>query len=172
MTTLTEEPRTAPRLQATASTAPPSAAPAGTRSEWDPVRFRMSEVPARGIEERRAEQRSWKSAPELPDASRWAASIAKASVECLLGLRPSGQLGRWLDGPVYEALARRADLAVRMLGTSRSPGVRLISTHVQQCEDGAIEATACLHDGRRARAVAVRLEVFHGRWLVTSLEIG
>jgi len=29
-----------------------------------------------------------------------------------------------------------------------------------------------LHDGTRVRAAALSLEVYHGRWMVTALEIG
>ena len=152
--------------------APPSAVPASVRSGWDPVTFRMAEVAPRGMAERRAERASWTTVPPLPDSRRWAGSIAKAAVECLLGLRPAPQLARWIDGPVYEALARRAGLANRTLGANRAGAARLVNAHVQEREDGSVEATVTIHDGARVRAAALLLEVFHGRWLVTSLEIG
>ena len=152
--------------------AAPSAVPSSTRSEWDPVTFRMAEVSPRGMAARREERASWAAVPPLPEPRRWAGSIAKAAVECLLGVRPAPQLARWIDGPVYEALARRAGLANRMLGSHRAASTRLISAHVQERGDGSVEATVTIHDGARVRAAALLLEVFHGRWLVTSLEIG
>lgn len=150
----------------------PSAVPRAVTSSWDPVTFRMADVAPRNVEDRLAERASWVDVPPLPDARRWAASMAKASVECLLGLRPAPQLARWIDGPVYEVLARRAGLAARMRGNQRSLGARIVSAHVQERADGAVEATVSVHDGTRVRAAALLLEIFHGRWLVTSLEIG
>lgn len=151
---------------------PPSAIAPSTRTAWDPVTFRMSEVITDRSKEIREEGDSTNPPPGLPDPRHWAASMAKASVECLLGLRPPAQLTRWLHPPLHEALARRAGLAARIQRDRRPIGTRLVSAHVQEREDGGVDATVSVFDGTRVRAAALLLEVYHGRWLVTSLEIG
>lgn len=147
--------------------------PAPVRA-WDPIRFQMATPPPlRAADERAAEARHWAGQEEpLPSPSRWGASIVRTAAECLLGIRPAVQLVRWLDEPVYEALARRADLATRVRGARRGTGVTIRSAHSLRLDDHAAEVSVVLHDGERCRAAALRLECYHGRWLVTALEIG
>lgn len=145
----------------------------GTPRTWDPVAFRMQSAP-RSAAERFAELRAWvqKEPVNLPDAQRWSASIAITTFECLLGQRSPRQLSRWLSDDVYRALSRRAGLAVRVCGIQASRRVSVRSCTVQRIDHSAAEATVIVHDGARIRAAAIRLECFHGRWLVTALEIG
>src|SRR5205823_5506727 len=42
--------------------------------------------------------------PELPDPSTWCISLARLLVETLQGLRPIGQLNRWVDEHVLAAI--------------------------------------------------------------------
>ncbi|UNX55828.1 Rv3235 family protein [Georgenia sp. TF02-10] len=109
----------------------------------------------------------------LPDPGRWAGALARSCVEVLLGVRPAAQLGRWLTADLYEALARRAGLAVRVLGRPVRTRPAIVR-RVRVCEvaPGAVEAAVVLHDGERVRGAAVRLEVHRGRWRATALEIG
>ncbi|MDX5400185.1 MAG: Rv3235 family protein, partial [Actinomycetes bacterium] len=102
----------------------------------------------------------------------WAAAIARSAVEALLGLRPANQLSRWLASPVFVALSRRAGLAGRAAEPRPSAGVRVRSVRSEAIDEYTHEASVTLHDGTRFRAAAVRLEQYHGRWLVTALEIG
>jgi hypothetical protein len=73
---------------------------------------------------------------------------------------------------VYDAIRRRAELT-RHAGLhrqGRTPVLR--STRTCPVEPGAVEAAAVVDDGRRVRAVAVRLEPHRGAWRATALEIG
>ena len=153
-------------------------APSAQRKEparvFDPVTFRMAGTPAqRNYAERLAESTSWRGANgDLPNPADRGALIARTAVECLLGLRPVQQLTRWLDEPVYDVLARKAGLTMRILGAARGQRAWIRGVHVQQPDEITAEVSVVLHDGRRCRAAALRLECFHGRWLVTALEIG
>ena len=100
-------------------------------------------------------------------------SLVLAAVESLAGIRAVAQLARWVTPEVYEALSTRAALTVRVLGAeaaSRRPEVR----RVRVCRIGehVAEATVVVDDGRRVRAVAVRLESWRGAWRAVALEIG
>lgn len=168
----------APPMRATATRPPDTRPPAGPgrgpsrAPHWDPVRFCSTEPPASPLV--KAETAPLPGAPEkpLPDPAQWAAAVAQSAVEALLGIRPVTQLSRWLATPVYQALSRRAGLALRVCGPARTPGVRIRSVTPFPVDDTRVEASVTLHDGRRFRAAALRLERFHGRWLVTALEIG
>lgn len=141
---------------------------------WDPVRFSMPDGAAHHQDDRAREAHAvtYGEARPLPEADQWAGAVARTAVEVLLGIRPVVQLNRWLSAPVYVALARRAGLAVRVLGSHRSRSVLVRNVTVSRVNDYAVEAAVTLHDGRRARAAALRLELFRGRWLTTALEIG
>lgn len=109
----------------------------------------------------------------LPDPEQWAGALVRSAVEALCGIRPPAQLARWLSAELYESLARRAGLAVRILGrpaVARRATVRRV--HVCRVVPGVVEASVVVHDGGHLRAAAVRLEVHRGRWRATALEIG
>ena len=112
---------------------------------------------------------------ELPDPGPWTAQLVQAVLEVLAHERPRHQLVRWLTPEVY------ADLGVHLAASparppaGRSPGGRarrtVSSIHVSEPADGVVEASAVVIGGRRARAVAVRLEGWDGRWRCTRLAI-
>jgi hypothetical protein len=108
-------------------------------------------------------------AGELPDPARWAARLVQAVVEVLAHERPRQQLVRWLSTEVY------ADLGVHLAATPRRgrTGVRRTVSSIHLCEpaDGVVEASAVVVGGTRARAVAVRLEGWDGRWRCTRLAV-
>jgi hypothetical protein len=109
----------------------------------------------------------------LPDPAQWAGALVRSAVEALCGIRPAAQLARWLSADLYDSLARRAGLAVRILGrpaVARRAAVRRV--HVCRIVPGVVEASVVVHDGSHLRAAAVRLEVHRGRWRATALEIG
>jgi hypothetical protein len=117
----------------------------------------------------------WMATPpsELPDASTWCISLAQLLIETLQGLRPIGQLNRWVDEHVLAAIT-----LYRRQHTERGAGQRparpavLQSVHVQFPAPLAVEAAAHLRLSRRSIAIAFRLEEFYGRWLCTAVEIG
>jgi hypothetical protein len=106
---------------------------------------------------------------ELPDPARWAARLVQAVVEVLAHERPRQQLVRWLSPQVY------ADLGLHLSATPRRArtGVRRTVSSIHLCEpaDGVVEASAVVVGGTRARAVAVRLEGWDGRWRCTRLAV-
>jgi hypothetical protein len=111
--------------------------------------------------------------PELPDPETWCVSLARLLIETLQGLRPIGQLNRWVDDQVLTAITvYQRQHASRP--TSRRPTrpAVLQSVHVQFPAPLSVEAAAHLRLGRRSIAIAFRLEEFYGRWLCTAVEIG
>lgn len=109
----------------------------------------------------------------VEDPASWSGSLVQAVVETLSGSRPAAQLGRWLSADLYESLARRAGLAVRIKGRP-SLVRRAVVRHVHVCRVTPVvaEASVVVHDGLRVRAAAVRLEAHRGRWRATALELG
>ena len=100
------------------------------------------------------------------DASRTAAIVVTA------GLRPVDHLVRWTSPSLFEALARRAGLAARILGGQSSPRrPRIRSVRTELTMSGACEATVLLEEGNRVRAAAARLELLRERWILTGLEM-
>ena len=112
---------------------------------------------------------------DLPDPGPWTAQLVQAVLEVLAQERPRHQLVRWLTTEVYADLgAHLAATGPRTAGRSPAPGRarRTVSSiHVFEPADGVAEATAVVVGGRRARAVAVRLEGWDGRWRCTRLAI-
>lgn len=140
--------------------AEPSAAPALRRvrpADEDAVDPAVAQVPA--------------SRADLPEPGAWTGRLVQAVLEVLAHERPRTQLVRWLSPDVY------ADLGVHL--GARPPGVAaggrarrtVSSVHVFEPADGVVEATAVVVGGRRARAVAVRLEGWDGRWRCTRLAV-
>jgi hypothetical protein len=106
----------------------------------------------------------------LPDPGPWTAQLVQAVIEVLGHERPRQQLVRWLSPEVY------ADLSAHVLAAApRGPGQRprrtVSSIHLSEPADGVIEASAVVLGGRRARALALRLEGWDGRWRCTRLAL-
>jgi hypothetical protein len=53
---------------------------------------------------------------------------------------------------------------------TRAPAVRGVRACV--LHEHLVEATAVVDDGRRVRAIALRLETHRGAWRATALEVG
>lgn len=107
----------------------------------------------------------------LPDPVRTAQVVVTAAAEVLAGWRPAEHMGRWASPELYDALARRAGLARRILGETPDPRPRVRTLRVQLTASGACEVCAVLDDGERVRGAGARLESHRGRWLLTGLEI-
>lgn len=106
-----------------------------------------------------------------PDPVRTAQAVITAAAEVLAGWRPADHLGRWTSPELYDALARRAGLARRILGEAPAPRPRARTIRVQLTVSGACEVCAVLDDGVRVRGAGARFELHRGRWLLTNLEI-
>lgn len=100
----------------------------------------------------------------LPDPDRWAATLARAVVEVVTGARQAPQLRRWLLPELYGAL-----VAVHL-----SPCARVTRpVHVRTCpiDAATTEAAVIVSTAARTYALALRLEEYHGRWMMTALEL-
>ena len=108
---------------------------------------------------------------QLPPPEELAHRLVQAAVDVLRGLRPASQVLRWTTPEVYSQLRQRARVECTDPQTSgRRPVVRSVRT--SRCGAAGVEVAAVVLDGRRARAVAVRLDGVDGRWRMTALQIG
>jgi len=167
----TQPTRPAPGLRLATGTAAgtvvphPSLEGAQRPRDWDRLRFRPA------LEETGARAPALSAAAaDLPDPARFAAVVVTAAAEVLSGQRRADHLARWTTPELFEALARRAGLARRLLGCAPTR-LRPRSVHAQPPSHGTCEVTILLDDGARVRAAAARLETFRGRWLLAALEI-
>lgn len=101
-----------------------------------------------------------------PDPRLWGARLAQAMAEVLAGQRPAAQLLRWTSPEVHAQLVRRTREGLLV----RRPVLR--SLHVCEPAAGVAEACGLVRAGTRARALALRLEAYDGRWVCTALEVG
>lgn len=107
-----------------------------------------------------------------PNARKFAAQITIQAIEILQGKRPLRQLQTWLNPQVYQALARRASLGMRIFGKAeRCPLPRLRRVRACYPRPGIAEVCVIVHDGIKMRAAALRLEARRKNWQVTALEI-
>lgn len=148
------------------------------RRQWDRLHFQTA-LSLRQQRMRQLKKTVSKVAEALPDSRRppdprrHAASIVTAAAEALSGHRPVDHLARWTTPEMFQALARRAGLAMRLLGSEPSrPRPRACSVHTQITLSGNCEAAILLDDGSQVRAAAALLVPHHGRWVMSTLEIG
>lgn len=110
-----------------------------------------------------------------PEVRTWALRFAQAVVEVTGGDRPVGQLQRWTSPEVYADLERRAAVLAR--ARAGGPPARRLRPQVRTvhvCRPGPHTAEVSVHVryGQRSRAIAARLELRHGRWTCTVLQLG
>lgn len=124
--------------------------------------------------------------PQLPeqDAAPWgpprtpldalapprpfAHALVQRLVEVLGGVRPVSQLQRDTSPELYARLERYVAARPRATG-SRPTGRAVRSVHVQARPEGVAEVCATVLRGKRAAALALRLEGVGGRWCCTEL---
>lgn len=105
---------------------------------------------------------------ELPEPRGFARAIVQGVLEIRAGLRPLLQLQRDTTPELYARLESRLTAMPRKTG-SRPTRADVRSLHVQQRPDGVAEVCATVRRGRRMRALVLRLEGQHGRWVCTEL---
>ena len=124
-------------------------------------------------------QRYLEFGPELPKTlplaspKQFIASIATAVNEVIAGVRSVEQLHGVLNEHVYESLKRRAiSRAQARYKVGRAPKVQptdVVRVRYQSPAEGVIESVVVLSTGRRAKAVAIRLEGVHNTWKATNI---
>jgi hypothetical protein len=106
----------------------------------------------------------------LPPVADHAAKLAQALVEVMGGTRPAPQVIRFVAPDIYSVLARRWLTASRRgLGGARRSVVRRV--RVFEPASGVAEVSAVIMREDRVTAMALRLEGFDGRWIVTALSV-
>jgi hypothetical protein len=108
----------------------------------------------------------------LPNPSGWGRRLLIGITESAAGQRPLAQLSALLTPSVAQGLGRHVDFRCRDGRRHWLASARVRSVRSTQPADNVAEVSATLQCGPRVRAVALRLEVRHGRWRCTRLEIG
>jgi hypothetical protein len=90
--------------------------------------------------------------------------LVRGLLECLAGTRSPQQLQRWTTPAVHAELVDLAGTGRSVTGHGR--------VHVSMPRPGVAEVVTVVRRGRRATALALRLEGFHGRWRATVVHFG
>jgi len=112
---------------------------------------------------------------ELGDPKPVLAFLAQSVIETLAGVRDVDQSARWLSDSVYQQLRQRSLASKRSRLDKNQPAMRpnlvigKISTFSPR--DGVVEGVVVVHNRDRARAVAIRLEGYNGRWRAKSVAV-
>jgi hypothetical protein len=105
----------------------------------------------------------------LPPARPVAHALVQGLLEVLAGVRPVSQLQRTTTPELFAELEALVHGRPRTTGTRPSTGA-VRSLHVQERPEGVAEVCATVQRGRRAAAIALRLEGIGERWCCTDVE--
>lgn len=107
---------------------------------------------------------------DLPDPLVWSRNLSRVIFDVLGGRRDVATIRRWLDPRLYRRLQARIES--NPVPTQQSLPARVRRAKIWAVSDTAVEASAVVEEKGRCRAIAMRLEVFRGRWKMTALEMG
>lgn len=108
----------------------------------------------------------------LPDPAQWARRLLVGIIETAGGRRSLNQLAALLSPGVAHGLRAEFDHAGRLRRPHWTSRAVVRSVRVTEPADRVAELCATLRTGERVRAIAMRLEVRHGRWCCTRLILG
>lgn len=114
---------------------------------------------------------------QLPDkltVIRLSHAVSRAVFEIIAGYRSTAQLNFHLTPECISKLQNQALLETDGYTLDPAPGTahgQVQSMRMSCTSSGAWECTVILGFKYRVRAVALRIESWHGRWQVTSLEM-
>lgn len=111
------------------------------------------------------------STADLPEPRGWAGQMALCALQVVAGVRAPGQLARFASPGVFESVTRRR-LGATRAGAHPVRPTRVRAVVLSEPADGVVDASIVIDDGRRARAVGLRMVGLDGRWVVTELVIG
>lgn len=137
--------------------------------EWNPIRFVPNLPPLIRYGGETGQVRL--SPQDLEQALSIVRRVVPATAEILCGQRAVDQVTRWMTPDLFEAVARRAGLAARVLGPRNLPRPLLRRAQVQPTLSGACEALVVLSQGTRVHGAAARLERHRDRWVLSTLAI-
>jgi hypothetical protein len=107
-------------------------------------------------------------ASQLPQARPVAHALVQGLLEVLAGVRPVSQLQRSTSPELFLELEALVHGRPRATGSRPATGA-VRSLHVQQRPEGVAEVCATVQRGRRAAAIALRLEGRDGQWRCTEI---
>lgn len=116
-------------------------------------------------------QQSQHQTQQLPDPGRWAGTVAVYAWEIMHGMRQPQHLARWLTPELYDALSRRAQVAVRCQAGKPARIPYLYAVRAQASASGWEVSVLLSHDGR-IHACACQIQSRHGHWVMTYLHMG
>jgi hypothetical protein len=93
-------------------------------------------------------------------------------IETAAGRRPLHQLSGMLSPSVSRGIGADFDRAANLGTPHWLHRATVRSLRVSEPANGVAELCATVETGRRARAIALRLEQHHGRWCCTRLQLG
>lgn len=108
----------------------------------------------------------------LPDPAQWARRLLVGIIETAGGRRPLNQLAALLSPGVAHGLRTEFEHAGRARRSHWTSRAVVRSVRVTEPADQVAELCATVRTGERVRAIAMRLEVRHGRWCCTRLILG
>ena len=111
---------------------------------------------------------------ELGDPRPHAARTAQLMLEVLAGQRPATALRAVAHPDVIQRLAAASQGFTHQQTEQRRRAIRptVGRVIVSEPRDGIAEATVIIREGRRSRALALRLEGLQGHWTATIAELG
>jgi hypothetical protein len=101
----------------------------------------------------------------LPSPAEVAKEIALALFEVEAGRRSAAQLERVFSPELWDMLEHQ----VQRHGGRLPTGSDLLRVHFQELVPGLANTVALVQRGARVQPVAMRLDAYSGRWLVTEL---
>lgn len=108
----------------------------------------------------------------LPDPARWARRLLIGLVETAGGHRSAQQLVALLSPSVHRGLCADFDRDAQSGTRHWLHRASIRSVHGAEPSDGVAELCATVQVSGRVRALALRLEDYHGRWRCTRLQLG
>lgn len=108
----------------------------------------------------------------LPDPARWARRLLVGVIETAGGRRPLNQLTALLSPSVAHGLRSEFHQAAQLGSPHWTHSASVRSVRCNEPADNVAELSATVRSGERVRAIAMRLEVRHGRWCCTRLVLG
>jgi hypothetical protein len=108
----------------------------------------------------------------LPDPAQWARRLLIGVIETAGGRRPLNQLATLLSPGVANGLRTDFELAALRGKPHWTHAASVRSVRSSEPVENVAELSATVRAGERVHAVALRLEVRHGRWCCTRLVLG
>ena len=112
---------------------------------------------------------------ELPDPVEQLKYLAPAVMEVLEGVRSISQLGNLVTEDIYQLLKSRSTAKARdRFSNSKKlpwPNIKVSRVHHEYTRTNLVQSVILLATDKRTRAVAIRLEGRHGRWVATAITV-